>query len=315
MNKKILITDTIHECIIPMLIKGGFEVDYLPGLSREEILNVLKQYIGVIIRSKTPADRAFMDAGAPNLIFIARSGAGMDQVDLEYASKTGITLLNAPEGNRDAVAEHTVGMLLLLINKLRVADAQVRAGIWDREGNRGTELMGKTFAIIGYGFMGTAVSKRLTGFGCNVIAYDKYKTGYGSELVKETTLEEVYDQADIVSFHIPLTAETRFYVNDSFIGKFRKNIILLNTARGEIIPLESLVKNLKSGKIIAAGLDVLENERMEALSAQQKNLMSEISAMDQVILTPHVAGWTVESYIKISETLGRKILGLKLALS
>jgi D-3-phosphoglycerate dehydrogenase len=315
MNKKILITDTIHECIIPMLIKGGFEVDYLPGLSREEILNVLKQYIGVIIRSKTPADRAFMDAGAPNLKFIARSGAGMDQVDLEYASKTGITLLNAPEGNRDAVAEHTVGMLLLLINKLRVADAQVRAGIWDREGNRGTELMGKTFAIIGYGFMGTAVSKRLTGFGCNVIAYDKYKTGYGSELVKETTLEEVYDQADIVSFHIPLTAETRFYVNDLFIGKFRKNIILLNTARGEIIPMESLVKNLKSGKIIAAGLDVLENERMEALSAQQKNLMSEISAMDQVILTPHVAGWTVESYIKISETLGRKILGLKLALS
>ncbi len=315
MNKKILITDTIHECIIPMLIKGGFEVDYLPGLSREEILNVLKQYIGVIIRSKTPADRAFMDAGALNLKFIARSGAGMDQVDLEYASKTGITLLNAPEGNRDAVAEHTVGMLLLLINKLRVADAQVRAGIWDREGNRGTELMGKTFAIIGYGFMGTAVSKRLTGFGCNVIAYDKYKTGYGSELVKETTLEEVYDQADIVSFHIPLTAETRFYVNDLFIGKFRKNIILLNTARGEIIPMESLVKNLKSGKIIAAGLDVLENERMEALSAQQKNLMSEISAMDQVILTPHVAGWTVESYIKISETLGRKILGLKLALS
>ncbi len=286
-----------------------------PGLSREEILNVLKQYIGVIIRSKTPADRAFMDAGAPNLKFIARSGAGMDQVDLEYASKTGITLLNAPEGNRDAVAEHTVGMLLLLINKLRVADAQVRDGIWDREGNRGTELMGKTFAIIGYGFMGTAVSKRLTGFGCNVIAYDKYKTGYGSELVKETTLEEVYDQADIVSFHIPLTAETKFYVNDSFIRKFRKNIILLNTARGEIIPLESLVKNLKSGKILAAGLDVLENERMDALSAQQKNLMSEISAMDQVILTPHVAGWTVESYIKISETLGRKILGLKLALS
>jgi D-3-phosphoglycerate dehydrogenase / 2-oxoglutarate reductase len=315
MNTKILITDTIHECIIPMLIKGGFEVDYLPGLGREEILNALKQYIGVIIRSKTPADRAFMDAGAPNLKFIARSGAGMDQVDLEYASKTGITLLNAPEGNRDAVAEHTVGMLLLLINKLRVADAQVRAGIWDREGNRGTELMGKTFAIIGYGFMGTAVSKRLTGFGCNVIAYDKYKIGYGSELVKETTLEEVYDQADIVSFHIPLTAETKFYVNDSFIGKFRKNIIILNTARGEIIPLESLVKNLKSGKIIATGLDVLENERMDALSPHQKNLMNEISAMDQVILTPHVAGWTVESYIKISETLGRKILGLKLALS
>jgi len=313
MKTKVLITDTIHECIIPMLTNGGFEVDYLPGLTREEILKELKHYIGVIIRSKTPADREFMDAGASKLKFIARSGAGMDQVDLEYANKLGITLLNAPEGNRDAVAEHTVGMLLLLLNKLRVADAQVRAGIWDREGNRGTELMGKTFAIIGYGFMGTAVSKRLTGFGCNVIAYDKYKSGYGSEFVKESTLDEICDQADIVSFHVPLTPETKFYVNDSFIGKFRKNIILLNTARGEIMPLESLVKNLKTGKIKAAGLDVLENERMDALSPQQKSLMSELCAMDQVILTPHVAGWTVESYIKISETLGRKILGLKLA--
>jgi len=315
MKTKVLITDTIHECIIPILANGGFEVDYLPGLTREEILKRLKHYIGVIIRSKTPADREFMDAGAPKLKFIARSGAGMDQVDLEYAKELGITLLNAPEGNRDAVAEHAIGMLLLLINKLRLADAQVRASIWDREGNRGIELMGKTFALIGYGFMGTAVSKRLTGFGCNVIAYDKYKSGYGNELVKESTLDEIYDQADIVSFHVPLTPETKFYVNDAFIGKFRKNIILLNTARGEIIPLETLVKNLKSGKIKAAGLDVLENERMDALSPQQKSLMNELSTMDQVILTPHVAGWTVESYIKISETLGRKILGLKLASS
>jgi len=315
MKPKVLITDTIHECIIPILTSGGFDVDYLPGLTREEILQALKNYVGVIIRSKTPADREFMDAGAPNLKFIARSGAGMDQVDLDYAKKCGIALLNAPEGNRDAVAEHTVGMLLLLLNKLRIADIQVRAGIWDREGNRGIELMGKTFAIIGYGFMGQAVSQRLAGFGVNVIAYDKYKIGYGNNFVKETTLEEIYNQADIVSFHVPLTPETKFYVNDSFINKFRKNIILINTARGEIIPLDSLVTNLKSGKIKAAALDVLENEKLNALTPTQKSLMDELYAMNQVILTPHVAGWTVESYIKISETLGRKILELKLALA
>jgi len=311
MKPKILITETIHECIIPILEDVGYEVHYMPKIDRKGILEILKDYTGVIVRSKTPQDKEFIDAGS-NLKFIARSGAGMDQVDVDYALGRNLVLLNAPEGNRDAVAEHTLGMLLNLINNIRNADNEVRQKVWDMEGNRGVELMHRTFGIIGYGFMGEAVSRRLSGFGCKVIAYDKYKTNYGNQYVEEVTLDELREKADIVSFHIPLTPETRLYVNDDFIERFKKNIILLNTARGEILPLKTLVKYLKSGKILAAGLDVLENEKMAKLSEEQEQLLGELFKMKNVLLTPHVGGWTVESYIKISETLGKKIKGLKL---
>lgn len=311
MSSMILISESIHECIIPMLQQIGYIVDYEPGITREEMIKKMPNYIGIVVRSKTPVDREFIGAGE-NLKFIARSGAGMDQVDVEFAEKKNIILLNAPEGNRDAVAEHTLGMLLNLTNKLNESDRQVRQKIWDREGNRGVELMHRTFGIIGFGNMGQAVSKRLTGFGCRIIAYDKYKTGFGNEFVKEVSLEEFFEQADIVSFHVPLTPETKFYVNDQFIEKFRKNFILLNTARGEILPLKSLVKYLTIGKILAAGLDVLENEKMKKLTSEQNELMQQLFEMKNVIFTPHVAGWTTESYIKISETLGNKIKALNL---
>ncbi len=311
MTPKILITESIHECIIPMLEKAGYEVHFQPKITREEILKILPDYIGVIVRSKTPIDKEYISYGK-NLKFIARSGAGMDQVDIDMAEIKNIALLNAPEGNRDAVGEHTVGLLLTLINKINMGNTQIREKIWDREGNRGIELMNRTFGIIGFGNMGEAVSKRLVGFGCKIIAYDKYKNDYGNENVEEVSLEELKKRADIVSFHVPLTPETRFYVNDNFIGEFDKNIILLNTARGEIIPLETLVKFLKSGKITGAGLDVLENEKMGKLTPQQDELMQELFAMNNVVFTPHVAGWTVESYIKISETLANKIKALNL---
>ncbi|MCK5704977.1 MAG: phosphoglycerate dehydrogenase [Cyclobacteriaceae bacterium] len=311
MKPKILITETIHECIIPLLEDIGYEVHYKPKIDRQGILDTLEVYIGIIIRSKTPADKELIQAGK-NLKFLARSGAGMDQVDLEYAESRNISLLNAPEGNRDAVAEHTLGLLLNLINKMRNADLQVRKKIWDREGNRGVELMHRTFGIIGFGNMGKAVSRRLSGFGCKIIAYDKYKKGFTNDFVEEVELEELFEKADIVSFHVPLTPETKFYVNDEFIESFKKNIILLNTARGEIMTLKSLVKYLKSGKISAAGLDVLENEKMAKLTEEQNELMAELFDMGNVLLTPHVGGWTVESYIKISETLGKKIKDLKL---
>jgi len=301
----------MHECIIPMLEACGYEVHYLPKIDRAGILNALKDYTGIIMRSKTPADKELILAGQ-NLKFIARSGAGMDLVDVEFAESKNIALLNAPEGNRDAVAEHTLGLVLNLINKIRNADNQVRNKIWDREGNRGIELMHRTFGIIGFGHMGEAVSKRLSGFGCKIIAYDKYKKGFGNNYVEEVSLQAFFNRADIVSFHVPLTPETRFYVNDSFIERFKNNIILLNTARGEIMPLNSLVKYLKLGKILAAGLDVLENEKMAKLTDEQNKLMAELFALDNVLFTPHVAGWTVESYIKISETLGKKIKALKL---
>ena len=311
MKPKILITETLHECIIPMLEDIGYEVHYEPKIDRQGILDKLSNYVGVIVRSKTPQDKEFLDAGK-NLKFLARSGAGMDQVDVEYAESKNLVLLNAPEGNRDAVAEHTIGLLLNLINKIRKSDNQVRQKIWDREGNRGVELMHRTFGIIGFGNMGEAVSRRLQGFGCKIIAYDKYKTGFANDYVEEVSLEELKERADIVSYHVPLTAETRFYVNDDFINSFKNDIILLNTSRGEILPLKSLVKCLKSGKISAAGLDVLENEKMGKLTDEQELLMLELFKMENVLFTPHVAGWTVESYIKISETLGKKIKGLNL---
>lgn len=311
MKPKILITENIHECIIPLLEEIGYEVHYEPKIDRIGILNRLADYTGVIVRSKTPQDKEFLDAGT-NLKFLARSGAGMDQVDVEYAESINLTLLNAPEGNRDAVAEHTMALMLNLINKIRKSDAEVRNGIWDREGNRGVELMHRTVGIIGYGYMGEAVSKRLSGFGCEVIAYDKYKTGFGNNIVSEVSLEELKERANIVSFHVPLTQETRFYVNDDFIDSFKSNIILINTARGEILPLKTLVKYLKSGKIIAAGLDVLENEKMAKLTEEQASYMKSLSSMENVLFTPHVGGWTIESYIKISETLAEKIKELNL---
>ncbi len=294
-----------------MLEEIGYEVHYKPKIDRQGILDTLNDYTGIIIRSKTPADKELISAGN-NLKFLARSGAGMDQVDLEYAESRNITLLNAPEGNRDAVAEHVLGLILNLINKMRNADIQVRMKIWDREGNRGVELMHRTFGIIGFGNMGEAVSKRLSGFGCKIIAYDKYKKGFANEYVEEVTLEDFFEKADIVSFHVPLTPETKFYVNDEFIKSFKKNIILLNTARGEILPLKTLIKYLKSGKILAAGLDVLENEKMGKLTQEQNHQLVELFEMDNVLLTPHVGGWTVESYIKISQTLAKKIKDLKL---
>lgn len=311
MKPKILITESIHECIIPMLKDTGYEVHYKPKIDRAGILETLSDYEGLIIRSKTPADKELISAGT-NLKFIARSGAGMDQVDLEFAEHQGIIMLNAPEGNRDAVAEHTLGLLLNLITKMRNSDIQVRNKVWDREGNRGVELMHRTFGIIGFGNMGEAVSKRLRGFGCKIIAYDKYKKGFANDYVEEVDLPELFERADIISFHVPLTPETKFYVNDEFIECFKKNIILLNTARGEILPLKSLVKYLKSGKIIAAGLDVLENEKISKLTDGQDRLMKELFLMENVLFTPHVGGWTVESYIKISETLAKKIKALKL---
>jgi D-3-phosphoglycerate dehydrogenase len=311
MRPKVLITDTVHDSLMPMLEASGFDPVYQPKISRAEILDGLHHYTGMIVRSKTPIDQELMASG-PNLRFIARSGAGLDLIDIEYAEKRGIPILNAPEGNRDAVGEHTAGMILNLINKIRQGDSQVRHKVWDREGNRGIELMHMTVGIIGYGNMGGAVARRLKGFGCRIIAYDKYKTGFSDEWVEEVSFETIRKESDLLSFHIPLTDETRFYVDDEFIEGFTKNFILINTARGEIMRIATLLKHLETGKITAAGLDVLENEKMAKLSPEQDGVMQKLFKMDQVLFTPHVAGWTVESYVKINETLVRKIKALNL---
>lgn len=304
MNKKILIADQLHPAFKEAAEKMGFECHDRPQINRAETLDILKDYYGIAIRTKFLIDKEIIAAGA-NLRFIARAGAGMDNVDEGYAISRGIICINAPEGNRDAVAEHVIGMLLSLLNNLCKGDQQIRKSIWDREGNRGLELNGKTVAIIGYGNNGGSLAKKLSGFGVNVIAYDKYKTGFSDQFAQEVSMEQVVKHADILSFHIPLTRETRQLFNDEYLFHFKKPIILLNASRGEIVNTQSVVAGLKNGKITAAGLDVLEVEKFPALS--QQPWFKELTESGNVILSPHVAGWSVESYRKISEVLAEKL--------
>ena len=305
-NKKVLIIDKMHESIFPMLREIGLEADYRPEISREEITTLIAEYELLFVRSKITVDDRFL-GHAPRLKVIGRAGAGIDQLDMDALERRGVTLLNAPEGNRDAVAEHAVGMLLCLMNNILQADAQVRSGIWDREGNRGIELSQKTVGIIGYGYMGQAFAKRLKGFGCRILAHDKYKSGFGDAEVKESSQEEIWQEADVLSLHIPLTAENRALVNLDYLSRFKKDIFIINTARGEILPLQDLRLAMENGKVKGVTLDVLENEKLHQLSAFQKENFDYLVKSQKVVFTPHVAGWTHESYVKINRTLVEKL--------
>lgn len=304
MNKRILIVDDLHPVFKEKAIALGYEVDDLPQITRTETLAVIKDYNGIAVRTKFRIDREMMDA-APQLRFVARAGAGLDNIDVEIAKERGIELLAANEGNMDAVGEHTVGMLLSLMNNFRKADNEIRTGIWNREGNRGYELKGKTVGIIGFGFMGQSFAQKLSGFGVNIIAYDKYKTGFGTELVREVSMEEIVKHSDVLSLHIPLTRETRQMVNDEYFFHFKKPIFFLNVSRGEIVNTQAVLNYIKAGKILGAGLDVLEVEKFPALAEQP--WYHELQQNDKVLLSPHVAGWTFDSYRKISEVLAQKL--------
>ena len=239
---------------------------------------------------------------------IARAGAGLDNIDVEYANKQGIKVFGANEGNMDAVSEHTIALILSLLNNINKSNLQIKNFIWDREGNKGHELFYKTVGIIGYGFIGKSVAKKIKSFGCNVLAYDKYLTNFSDEFVQEVSLEQIFNQTDILTLHIPLTIETHYLIDFNFISKFKKQIFIINTSRGEIIKLVDLVKGINNEKIIGAGLDVLENEKLNQLSESELKLLKALNEFDNVILTPHIAGWTFESYRKISEVLAEKIL-------
>jgi D-3-phosphoglycerate dehydrogenase / 2-oxoglutarate reductase len=301
-----LIIDEMHPSIIPMMEQISVRPDYRPGISREEILNMIGNYEGIMIRSKTFIDKELLSK-AVKLKFIARAGAGMDQIDAEEAKKKKILIINAPEGNRDALGEHCIGLILSLLNKIYISDAQVRKRLWDREGNRGYELKGKTVGLIGYGFMGSAVAEKLKSFQCRVIAYDKYRKNFSDEYVREVSAEQIFEETDILSLHIPLNAETKGMMDEEYFSRFRKEIWLINTARGEILPLAALNRSLKAGKIRGAALDVLENEKLNKLSQEQLRDFNELIASDRVLLTPHVGGWTHESYVRINEILAGKI--------
>ncbi len=298
----ILIVDTMHFSIFDMFKAKGWQYTYLPNITREEIKNCLAAYDGLVIRSKTKVDADLL-ADINSLKFIARAGAGLDLIAVDFVEQRGIKLFHAGTGNRDSVGEHTIGMLLSLFNNLNRADRQVRKGIWDREGNRGVELMHKTVGIIGYGNNGMATAKRLSGFGCTVLAYDKYLENYGDQFAQMASMKQIQEQADVVSFHVPLTSETKFFFNDSLIEAFSNPFYLINVARGEIVDIESLVNGLKNKKVLGACLDVLENEKLNALTTRQQEAMNYLMASDEVIFSPHIAGWTHESYIRINQVL------------
>ncbi|WP_017256843.1 NAD(P)-dependent oxidoreductase [Pedobacter arcticus] len=307
--KKILIVDDLHPAFKLAAEAMGFEVDDRPLIKKEEVLAILKDYAGIAIRTKFRVDAEVIAAG-PNLKFVARAGAGMDNIDVAVADEKNIQLINAPEGNADAVGEHTLGMLLSMMNNFRKADIEIRNGIWDREGNRGYELMGKTVGIIGYGHMGQAFAKRLTGFGVKVIAYDKYKTGFSDQYATEASMEEIVKYSDVLSLHIPLTKETKQLVDDEYLLHFRRPIFFLNAARGEIVNTKAVLKAIDTGKILGAGLDVLEKEKFPGLD--DADFYKELIANQKVLLTPHVGGWTFDSYRKISEVLATKLKNLEI---
>jgi len=302
----ILIADEMHPSLFAMLTEAGFTYSYEPKISRAELLTTLKSFDGLIIRSKTTVDDELMSHG-PNLRFIGRAGAGLDLIDLDAAERRGIRVFHAGEGNRDAVAEHTVGMLLALLANILKADREVRQGIWDREGNRGYELGSLTVGLVGYGNNGHATARRLSGFGCRVLAYDKFLTNYGDAFAEEATMDQLMAEADVLSLHVPLTDDTRMMINEAFIEQFRKPFYLINIARGEITSLSALVGGLKSGKVRGACLDVLENEKLTKLTPAQQAAFDYLRQSDRVVLTPHIAGWTHESYIRINEVLLRQM--------
>jgi D-3-phosphoglycerate dehydrogenase len=301
---KCIVIDPVHPILLEGLENLGITVSYLPQIKPAEVAQQLHDSQGLVLRSKVVVNAALLAHG-PELKFVARAGSGLDGIDSQALNQSGIELFSAPEGNRDAVAEHSLGLLLALFNKIPLADRLVRSGQWAREQCRGLEIKGKTLGIVGYGNMGSALALRLSGFGCRVLSYDKQNKKDNNTL--SVSLQELKDQADIVSLHIPLNPENRGLFNREYISGFAKNFFLINTSRGEVLPLKDLVWGLESGKILGAGLDVLENENFANFSPDQAALFDKLSQMPNVVLSPHVAGWTQESYQKISEVLVEKI--------
>lgn len=304
--QKILIADRTHPVLAERLHDAGFDVCVEPDYDYYSLMQAVQGCDGLVVRSKVIIDRAFIDA-CPGLRCIGRVGAGMETIDVEYAEQRGIRCLNSPEGNRDAVGEHAVGLLLALLNNIARADAEVRRGLWRREENRGLELGCLTVGIIGFGNMGQAFARRLSGFGCRILYYDKYLDPAPLQTFGATrvSLDMLQKEADVVSFHVPLTSETHHYLDPAFIQAMAKPFFLLNTARGAVVDTSALVEGLQSGKVRGAGLDVLESENMQADSLSAFN--SQLLALN-CVFTPHVAGWTVESKYKLAAVLADKII-------
>ncbi len=307
---KVLFLDEVHPILEQRLTQAGFTCLDYTKLDLEELKEPLSEAVGIVIRSRFKIDQEFIQH-AKSLKFIARSGSGMENIDVAFANRQNIKCFNSPEGNRNAVGEHALGMLLSLFNKLSIGNQEVSNGIWRREANRGVELKGKTVGIIGYGNTGSTFAKKLLSMECEILANDKYKSGFGEAGIIECDLNEIVERADVLSLHVPLTDETKGMVDESFLNQFNKSIYLINTARGKLVSLPTLVEGLKSGKLLGCCLDVLDVENVNFEVGNDhlaQDHMKYLIDSDKVLLSPHVAGWTVESYKALSNVLADKIL-------
>lgn len=305
---RVLITDNTHPILQQTLEEAGHEVVVDTSVTYESLLQAIQDFDAMVVRSKIEIDRNFLDH-ARHLKCIGRVGAGMETIDVAYAESLGIRCINSPEGNRDAVGEHALGLLLSLFNHIATADAEVRQGLWHREANRGLEIKGKTIGIIGLGNMGRAFAQRLQGFECRIIAYDKYKpAGHAPSYVEEVSLEQLQAQADVLSLHVPLTEETHYMVNKQFIESFHHPFYLINTSRGAVVKTADLADAIKRKTILGAALDVQEYEQLakDGIDTSHPDLQYLLSCPN-MLFTPHVAGWTVESKYKLAYYLGVKM--------